>query len=1443
MADPTDQVTPPPGYINTPAMSPLTVDGLPLANISGAIATQSAPGQQTADSQRFWASQPRPLTSAWDETIEIHLAKPTKVNYIALDLPHFPHHFYIFYWEPTKKEWLEIQAVQNKLSVRFYIDGSVPSVIGPATVLQAHQHPSHYGSGHWVHYEADLTPFTATKFRMTGNRGFGSTKGGPVDVYGKQAAYSLGIRNFDFGTRVVKKVDIPLTNRDPDIITERESFTTVTDILGSPVELSIRENRASDLMNGRMWKCEPQPFSYAVVPLYVDSRDSNGAPQVIDRFYLEPITSGVSMNLYYSETPPDVSDFEASDAPMTFPMSRSAGEMNPLMGEEGLLFPNHISYVDIDNQAVQWNPQQPFWVALEIQPQFSSSESTEDHLLLDIGAYQLMWLAGAQSWAVSAADTAMTLPSFDFDMNERLQIALSYDGERVTFYMPQAGAVSIPANLAGLTVSALRFGAELGDSAEELIITGAYRLGSFVLKAEALDFVSGESGLIVPDAIQEFIENPQTYVQKPPYEGDDSHTTRNSLLRFATNFALGTGADGLNPWGFVGGPGDIYDDVVWTPVNRDFKLQKGFMQINPTRASCWKFEFTNLQAQPYAVFKPTTTKVQVFPSAIVAQSAPATPSGDTNVTSSGLQVNFDQNHPLTYADAVRLLYTQPTASSMATWSPTEALVAQDPATAARLQQFGGLYNFHPWQPPATCPRFPTTASHYYETIDVVQNSKIAYFVALASLRMYRVDYTTSDDTDIYLESFGDINHINDGQLVPQNVQTTINRAANPSFELDANTDGMPDTYTVVNQGSVTSGFAGGPLVSQSSDTALHGSYSLKVDGILGATGTDRLGASFLPTGLDMANSLAASVYACVTQGSPLLRLTVEYYTSGNAFISSSNATATSVGTNWQRISGTFTPPPTSDHVKVYVWAEAGGGPITAYFDAIQVEEGSVSDYIDGDQPGGVWLGSANNSASQRTGITTSPWVWKPGELSTPPNLSDPAVALSKPMISQRKVRGIQFATQQSAATQLLIDPDFDDPELRSWTALGDIAPMELSEDFNATVGSTVKIARLSGLDIWDATEAAFPSWDVIEASNPDPFLPNWNDMEGSDGTANYGGIRYTATVETTKAGRIYAAARVYSDVPLNEPLILQIIDEDGSVLAETEQDISGGHISEWYTSFTIGDVDMTLVQSWNDIENSNASPTLPSYNDLEIQTWDTVDLAVQPLGVRVSAQVIQRGSTDDVWFLDNLSLFEDSIVWEFSNDGGATWWPVYDIRNDPKGVFIFPDPTSPTPSTGTQLMWRVSGYRPNVHVSSLAIRPWYGSLPFGVPHREPGMGGPNVQPTDHFPPVEQDPRWMGWHEPIPQDWWFRYRQLLALQHPYIPVDTSTPSSRADVWIHPHALVPLEPVAPPVDTGGGSPDAPEGPEVFVDMYSIGYPDTYGPEAGGDTFTDEFGNNTY
>ena len=167
------------------------------------------------------------------------------------------------------------------------------------------------------------------------------------------------------------------------------------------------------------------------------------------------------------------------------------------------------------------------------------------------------------------------------------------------------------------------------------------------------------------------------------------------------------------------------------------------------------------------------------------------------------------------------------------------------------------------------------------------------------------------------------------------------------------------------------------------------------------------------------------------------------------------------------------------------------------------------------------------------------------------------------------------------------------------------------------------------------------------------------------------------------------------------------------------------------------EVSQTSTRLWQDLA-TNVSVTNPN-----------------PVYVRV----VQLAASTDSWYIDALSLFSDSIVWEFSNNGGQNWVPGYEVANDPDGVVAF-NPANPADLTAkaNQFCYRVTIWAPGQWVSHLAIRPWYAGYMRGVPARPRGsMHGPNVNPWDHYPPIEADPRWQMWHRPVPRDWWFAYR--------------------------------------------------------------------------------------
>jgi hypothetical protein len=178
------------------------------------------------------------------------------------------------------------------------------------------------------------------------------------------------------------------------------------------------------------------------------------------------------------------------------------------------------------------------------------------------------------------------------------------------------------------------------------------------------------------------------------------------------------------------------------------------------------------------------------------------------------------------------------------------------------------------------------------------------------------------------------------------------------------------------------------------------------------------------------------------------------------------------------------------------------------------------------------------------------------------------------------------------------------------------------------------------------------------------------------------------------------------------------------------------------------------------------SPNSPRFD--EVTERGTITYAQAQKGLllnkgRVKVRVVQKGESNEVWSMDNLSCYVDPIVWYFSNDGGSNFYPAYDIKNDPQGVLAFPErdyAKSFDQNFGQALVWRVVSYAPGSMVTSMVIRPWYAGLLSGITHRLGAFSGdPNVMPYDHYPSMEDDPRFQTWHSPIPQDWWYSYRLI------------------------------------------------------------------------------------
>jgi hypothetical protein len=1160
-------------------------------------AAKAAPKNPSTPS--FWSTPPRPIGSKTRDIYEVRLSSVKPINTVSVDLPQFPYVASFECWDNKASRWIPLPAPNGRPTV---ITNKIsnPARINSQVTQQGRLHPQHSISPtHWQAFALQTKLIQTNRVRIIFTRDVAATP--PKDAKGVALDYSLGVQNLRLSQKVRGKNNVPQTP-PINLTTQSETFASTIDMFGSPVSFNLRQNLPRHVLTGHLWKSEPQPFSHAVVPFYVDLRDSHGRAQTIDRIYMEPLTSGPTCNVYYSNSVPDA-DFATHNFPVEFPLAQLHGDYG--LSSRGIQFSGVApGYVEIDNTAIQWDPSRDWNVLMRYSPQFDNTALPDRgvYTIFDFDAISLRYDASLGIFQFATATTVLSATLTSWNVGGQIDIFLIYSATNglQVFMNEELVATVQGANIISERCSVFRFGAKIVQDGQDPTF-GNYTLNYFMLKREKF---------IDTGQFADFRADPQTFIELP-YDPDDTNSnTQNALLRFSPIWQnLGPTPSNLNPTGFRGGVGDKYDDLVWTPVQRNFKLRKGYFDIPPTKARFIKLEFTNLTPQPYDAFAPIQRTVQTFTTTVTDNTKIpggkfTIPPGSTRTNmvlySSGLKFSDTSGGgPL---NATKTPYVPPSLGVRNDFSATEAYYTNDPQLAAKLTKQNPMLGMQQWHSNAlTNVRFTTTTKHQYETVTVLHNTKTAYFVGLKRLKCYRVNYLVEDDTAAYYELFHGKEHLGDAQ-------------------------------------------------------------------------------------------------------------------------------------EW----------------------------------VLYDDEDNKNFYI-----------------------------------ATPP-VDGEFITTSGIFPSTRNVYALQFATVQSSLIQLLTDNEFDQTDylgnalLWNWAGLGD-AHIESSTDLLSDIGSTVKVTRSTppptlpppqpdGGSIvqgpwstaanrtYEAMIAIYVTWGGI-LNSVAGHLTTYGDLSGQSGSGvsvipppgdnnstHYipGGISGTEFISprSTLGGRVYAAARVIATEALSDKLWLQIITADGTVVAEDNVEASANGTFEWFVGYEVG---------------TAQSPD---------------DATVLPADTPLSARLIQKTATGDSWYVDNISLFEDPILWEFSSDGGNTFTPAYDVRNNPKGIFVFPTP-------GKQLQWRVTGFYPNSTVSALEVRPWYEDLLSIILPKPLFQHGPNMQPLDDYPSVDDDPFFQLWSSPIPQDWYISYRLSLFPPQP-------ARGTEQTIWILPARIVQVREFSPPGVVGSTTP---------------------------------------
>lgn len=718
------------------------VQGRVIKDMQAALDAGTLPVSMGTDSgpARYHGTPARMHSNDTQEIVEFRFYNNNVINQISFDVARYP-------------QTVEFQAFINGEWTTMYrrvIHGgnSQPFISyytrNPTRDPHAYnQQPFFETSNLWMNVTARVLPMAGTRCRLVLTR-LSIEEGGqsPIGRNGEPVPYQLAVRNFDVGYKVESELDLPRSSNSDEYI------ATASDLLGDKMQFVAHREPASNLLTGGAWRCAPQPVGEAVVNAYVDLRLANGDPQVIDRIFLDPIYVGPSFHIYWSDDDPP-EDFVASDE--VLPAGAVSLSGNVLLDVSGVNFPTtDPAWIEIDNALVQFDPAKSWALGITVVPRFYSGGANNS--VLDFGSFKITFVDGAVRFTMAGASSHDVATVFA--PNETVSILISYSAtsNTATLYVKAAGravtnGVLMP--IGSMTINPLmRIGSALNGQGvvnSELI---AMFLRSGTLEAADFDL---------------FAAAPTDYVVHPRYEASGADYTSGMMFRFSSAFM-----DENNVTGFIGGIGSIFDTMEWTPISRDYTLQKGFVRIPPTRCRFLNFEFSNLAPVRYdAGLHPVIVDARVSTSKAIPHQTShsyAPWPGQETARALALQTRF-RNSPQTFDQRVQNAFREP---------QTAAIRFLDPMAAKQAASTPWYMRYHDPYLARPKPMTELRGVRVYGQIRMLMQYKWSYLVGLKALIPYRLDYLSQDDATVYYERFLDTAHIEEGftwEMDPGDIST------------------------------------------------------------------------------------------------------------------------------------------------------------------------------------------------------------------------------------------------------------------------------------------------------------------------------------------------------------------------------------------------------------------------------------------------------------------------------------------------------------------------------------------------------------------------------------------------------------------------------------------------------------------------------------------------
>lgn len=741
---------------NGSVVAPTWADNMSMERLNAAISQNGSAvqQQQSTNSQRFWSTPSRAADSTVVEVLQVTLASTRMINKIKFDIAIFPHDVYVEYYEEATGAWLPVLLGEAATPVPVHqrVVESLPAVLPLISAVSGHLHPQHSFSNHWRHLSFNIRPVETSNLRFLLSR---TTEGSPPrSPFGEKVDYSLAVKNLYMGYSVEALTDVPYKVPNPNSAS-RGTFASTTDLFGSVVNFSVRINEAKNVLKPppttqnaltTVWKSQPQPIPWAVVNFYVDARDDDGLAQVLDRFYVDPLYNGPTVNLYYSNSEP-TSSFRTNSDPLPDTVAvvhNSQGVAGDVLHSGSTAPLGTIAFVDVDNRAIDFNASHTWWIGASLNLKFAHGTQITTNPIIDFGEF-LVSMTPVGLVVSTVHGDSLSLPLDPFDPATKLKFAVGYDGTHIRLDA-QVGRLdytdkmllSVPLADA---VRTMRFGGFQQLAPQ----SGDFDLNSFILKIDET---------LTDETVADFFTDQAPYVTATAFMGVNDPKSDNVLLRYSPSFWTTQYRSGM-----LGGAPDRYHDLEWTPITRDYVLRAGYMYFAPTKGKYWKFEFCNLSPQVYEVYKPIVKKVQTFPSGMWISTQPIdlTDSAKQQIMP-GLTSSYPVNGLTQVLNGRQTVYVG-TGGNGKSFTNTSARILTD---AEVRQRVGGAYwawSFLPLHSIGATPAFAQAGKHTYEVINFQAQSKLAYFVGLRSVQAFRLNYASTDDTPQYTELFHDTKNL------------------------------------------------------------------------------------------------------------------------------------------------------------------------------------------------------------------------------------------------------------------------------------------------------------------------------------------------------------------------------------------------------------------------------------------------------------------------------------------------------------------------------------------------------------------------------------------------------------------------------------------------------------------------------------------------------------